>query len=254
MKVTILGSGTSSGVPRIDGNWGACDPAEPRNRRRRVSILVEHKGTRILVDTSPDLREQLLTEGGGRPSAVIWTHEHADHCHGIDDLRPFYFYGKEPIAGFARSRARAELELRFAFAFAGHQGYPPYMSCDDLPDDSAMGSIRVRAVDLPHGRISSAGLRFDAGNASLCYFTDFNILPQDAAALVENVDLWIVDAVRVAPHPTHPNLAQTLDWIEQLQPARSILTHMDQSMDYRSLCAVLPETIEPGYDGLVVTL
>jgi len=219
-----------------------------------VSILVEHEGTRILVDTSPDLREQLLAEGGGRPSAVIWTHEHADHCHGIDDLRPFYFYGKEPIAGFARPRARAELELRFAFAFAGHQGYPPYMSCDGLPDDSTMGGIRVRAVDLPHGRISSAGLRFDAGGASLCYFTDFNILPQDAAALVENVDLWIVDAVRVAPHPTHPHLAQTLEWIEQLQPARSILTHMDQSMDYRSLCAVLPETIEPGYDGLVVML
>jgi phosphoribosyl 1,2-cyclic phosphate phosphodiesterase len=254
MKVTILGSGTSSGVPRVDGNWGECDPTEPRNRRRRVSILVEHEGTRILVDTSPDLREQLLSEGGGRPSAVIWTHEHADHCHGIDDLRPFYFYGNEPIAGFARPRARAELELRFAFAFAGHQGYPPYMSCDDLPDDSTMGSIRVRSVDLPHGRISSAGLRFDAGNASLCYFTDFNILPQDAAALVENVDLWIVDAVRVAPHPTHPNLAQTLHWIEQLQPTRSILTHMDQSMDYRSLCAVLPETVEPGYDGLVVTL
>jgi phosphoribosyl 1,2-cyclic phosphate phosphodiesterase len=254
VKVTILGSGTSSGVPRIDGEWGACDPAEPRNRRRRVSILVEHEGTRILVDTSPDLREQLLAESGGRPSAVIWTHEHADHCHGIDDLRPFYFYGKEPIAGFARPRARAELELRFAFAFAGHQGYPPYMTCGELPDDIAMGGIRVRAVDLPHGRISSAGLRFDAGRKSIVYFTDFNILPDEAAALVENTDLWIVDAVRVAPHPTHPHLAQTLEWIERHRPARAILTHMDQSMDYRSLCAVLPETVEPGYDGLVVTL
>jgi phosphoribosyl 1,2-cyclic phosphate phosphodiesterase len=254
VKVTILGSGTSSGVPRVDGDWGKCDPAEPRNRRRRVSIMVEHDGTRILVDTSPDLREQLLAEGGGRPSAVIWTHEHADHCHGIDDLRPFYFYGKEPISGFARARTKTELELRFAFAFAGHQGYPPYMSCDDLADDSVMGSIRVRAVDLPHGQISSAGLRFDAGGASLCYFTDFNILPDVAAALVEGVDLWIVDAVRVAPHPTHPHLAQTLDWIERHQPRRAILTHMDQSMDYRSLCAVLPEGIEPGYDGLTVTL
>ncbi len=254
MKVTILGSGTSSGVPRIDGVWGACDPAEPRNRRRRVSILVEHEGTRILVDTSPDLREQLLAEGGGRPSAVIWTHEHADHCHGIDDLRPFYFYGKEPIAGFARPRARHELELRFAFAFAGHQGYPPYMSCGDLRDDFTLGDVRVRVVDLPHGRISSAGLRFDAAGKSIVYFTDFNILPVEASALVENADLWIVDAVRVAPHPTHPHLAQTLDWIEQLRPARAILTHMDQSMDYRSLCAVLPETVEPGYDGLVVAL
>jgi phosphoribosyl 1,2-cyclic phosphate phosphodiesterase len=254
VKVTILGSGTSSGVPRVDGDWGKCDPAEPRNRRRRVSILVEHEGTRILVDTSPDLREQLLAEGGGRPSAVIWTHEHADHCHGIDDLRPFYFYGKEPIAGFARARTRAELELRFAFAFAGHQGYPPYMSCADLADDSVLGGIRVRTVDLPHGQITSAGLRFDAGGASLCYFTDFNVLPDAAAALVESVDLWIVDAVREAPHPTHPHLARTLDWIERQQPRRAILTHMDQSMDYASLCAVLPEAVEPGYDGLAVTL
>jgi phosphoribosyl 1,2-cyclic phosphate phosphodiesterase len=241
-------------VPRVDGNWGTCDPAEPRNRRRRVSILVEHEGTRILVDTSPDLREQLLAEGGGRPTAVIWTHEHADHCHGIDDLRPFYFYGKEPIAGFARTRAKAELELRFAFAFAGHQGYPPYMSCGDLLDDSAMGGIRVRAVDLPHGQINSAGLRFDAGDGSLCYFTDFNILPDAAAALVEDVDLWIVDAVREAPHPTHPHLAQTLDWIERLQPRRAVLTHMDQTMDYLRLCAVLPEGVEPGFDGMEIIL
>ncbi len=254
MKATILGSGTSSGVPRIDGDWGVCDPREPRNRRRRVSILVEHEDTRLLVDTSPDLREQLLAEGGGRPSAVIWTHEHADHCHGIDDLRPFYFYGKAPLAGFARPRTRKELELRFAFAFAGHQGYPPYISCNDLRDDETLGSIRVRAVDLPHGQISSAGLRFDAGGRSIVYFTDFNILPEEAAVLLEGVDLWIVDAVRVAPHPTHPHLAQTLGWIEQYRPARAILTHMDQSMDYRSLSAVLPETVEPGYDGLVVTL
>jgi phosphoribosyl 1,2-cyclic phosphate phosphodiesterase len=254
MKVTILGCGTSSGVPRVDGNWGTCDPAEPRNRRRRVSIMVEHDGTRILVDTSPDLREQLLSEGGGRPNAVVWTHEHADHCHGIDDLRPFYFYGKEPIPGFARPRAKAELEFRFAFAFAGHQGYPPYMSCSGLPDDSAMGGIRVRVVDLPHGQISSAGLRFDADGKSLVYFTDFNVLPDEASALVEGVDLWIVDAVRHTPHPTHPHLAQSLAWIEALKPKRAVLTHMDQSMDYRSLCATLPEGVEPGYDGMEIVL
>jgi phosphoribosyl 1,2-cyclic phosphate phosphodiesterase len=254
VKITILGSGTSSGVPRVDGNWGDCDPTEPRNRRRRVSILVEHDGTRILVDTSPDLREQLLAEGGGRPSAVIWTHEHADHFHGIDDLRPFYFYGKDAIPGFARPRTRAELELRFAFVFAGHQGYPLYMSCRDLVDDSDIGGIRVRAVDLPHGQISSAGLRFDAGGKSVAYFTDFNAMPDDAAALVAGVDLWIVDAVRHAPHPTHPHLAQTLAWIADLTPKRAILTHMDQSMDYRTLCGTLPAEVEPGYDGLAVAL
>jgi phosphoribosyl 1,2-cyclic phosphate phosphodiesterase len=254
MKVTILGCGTSSGVPRVDGNWGTCDPNEPRNRRRRVSILVEHEGTRILVDTSPDLREQLLAEGGGRPSAVIWTHEHADHCHGIDDLRPFYFYGKEPITGFARSRTKAELEFRFAFALAGHQGYPPYVSCSDLPADSVMGGIRVRAVDLPHGRITSTGLRFDAGGKSLAYFTDFNELPDEAGALVQGIDLWIVDAVRHTPHPTHPHLAQSLAWIEVLRPKHAILTHMDQTMDYRSLREMLPAGVEPGYDGQEITL
>lgn len=254
MKVTILGCGTSSGVPRIDGEWGNCDPAEPRNRRRRVSILVEHEGTRILVDTSPDLREQLLAEGGGRPSAVIWTHEHADHCHGLDDLRPFYFYGKEPIAGFARSRTKAELEFRFAFAFAGHQAYPPYITCGDLSEDTEVGGIRVRAVDLPHGEITSAGLRFDAGGKSIAYFTDFNALPDEAAALVQGIDLWIVDACRHVPHPTHPHLAQSLAWIEALQPKRALLTHMDQTMDYRSLCETLPEGVEPGYDGQEIVL
>ena len=252
MKVTILGCGTSSGVPRIDGNWGDCDPQEPRNRRRRVSIMVEHDGTRILVDTSPDLREQLLGEGGGRPSAVIWTHEHADHCHGLDDLRPFYFYGKAPITGFARPRTKAELELRFAFAFAGHQAYPPFLRCDALSDDGEIGHLRVRAVDLPHGGITSAGLRFDAGGKSIVYFTDFNAMPDDAAALVRNGDLWIVDAVRQTPHPTHPHLAQTLGWIADLTPKRAILTHMDQSMDYRSLVAILPDGVEPGFDGMEI--
>ena len=254
MKVTILGSGTSSGVPRVDGNWGTCDPAEPRNRRRRVSILIEDDGTRILVDTSPDLREQLLAEGGGRPSAVIWTHEHADHCHGLDDLRPFYFYGKEPIPGFARPRTKAELELRFAFAFAGHQEYPPFVSCGDLADDSEIGEVRVRVADLPHGQITTAGLRFDVGGKSIAYFTDFNEMPDNAAALVRGVDVWIVDAVRHAPHPTHPHLAQTLEWIATLAPKHAILTHMDQTMDYRSLCAALPKGIEPGYDGMAVVL
>lgn len=254
MKVTILGSGTSSGVPRVDGSWGDCDPAEPRNRRRRVSIMVEHDGTRILVDTSPDLREQLLAESGGRPTAVIWTHEHADHCHGIDDLRPFYFYGKDAIPGFARERCRAELTHRFAFAFAGHQGYPPFMRCDPLPDDSSIGGVRVRVADLPHGQIDSAGLRFDAGGKSIVYFTDFNKLPEEAAALAEDCDLWIVDAVRRAPHPTHPHLAKTLDWIETLQPRRAVLTHMDQTMDYATLCAELPEGVEPGYDTMAIKL
>ena len=250
----MLGSGTSSGVPRVDGNWGRCDPLDPKNRRRRVSIMVEHGPTRILVDTSPDLRAQLLDEGGGRPTAVIWTHEHADHCHGIDDLRPFYFYGKAPIAGYARERTQAELKLRFAFAFAGHGGYPPFMRCDRLPDSMTIGDVEVRSVELPHGRITSTGLRFDAGGRSLAYFTDFNELPVDAAQLVEGIDCWIVDAVRRESHPTHPDLGKTLRWIDAARPKRAVLTHMDQSMDYATLCDELPPGVEPGYDMMSITL
>ena len=255
MKVTVLGCGTSSGVPRLDskgGDWGNCDPAEPRNRRTRVSILVEHDGTRILVDTSPDLRAQLLAEGGGRPDAVIWTHEHADHCHGIDDLRPFYFHGQAPISGYARGRARNALTSRFAFAFAGHQGYPAFLACDPLPDCMTIGSISVRVADLPHGQISSAGLRFDAGGRSIAYFTDFNDLPADAEIFLTACDVWIVDAVRRRPHPTHPHLARTLDWVARFGPTVAVLTHMDQSMDYATLCAELPPGVVPGHDGLVI--
>lgn len=257
MKAVILGCGTSSGVPRVGpggGDWGDCDPTEPRNRRRRVSIVIEHEQTRILVDTSPDLREQLLAEGGGRPTAVIWTHEHADHCHGIDDLRPFYFYGREPICGLARPRVRDELRHRFTFAFVGHQSYPPFIRCDTLADVMTIGSITVRAVDLPHGPITSTGLRFEAGGASIVYYTDFHSLPDAAAEHVRGCDLWIVDSVRRAPHPTHPHFSQALSWIAELAPKRALLTHMDQSMDYRTLLGELPEGVEPAFDGMTVTL
>jgi phosphoribosyl 1,2-cyclic phosphate phosphodiesterase len=254
MKVTILGCGTSSGVPRIDGDWGRCDPNEPRNRRRRASVLIEHDDTRILVDTSPDLREQLLAEGGERPHAVIWTHEHADHCHGLDDLRPFYFDAHRPISGYARPRVADELQFRFAFAFAGHQGYPPFLRCDPLPDILHIGGIRVDACDLPHGAITSTGLRFSANGRSIAYYTDFNELTDKAQAMVEGVDLWIVDAVRRHPHPTHPHLDQTLGWIAACRPARAVLTHMDHSMDYRSLLGELPATVEPGFDTMEIAL
>ena len=254
MKVTILGCGTSSGVPRVDGDWGACDPAEPRNRRRRVSILVEHDGQRILVDTSPDLREQLLSEGGGAPTAVIWTHEHADHCHGIDDLRPFYFRGRAAMPGYARARVLDELAFRFAFAFSGHQGYPPYVDGRLLPDTLQLGAVTVSAIDVPHGQITSTALHFEAAGKTLAYFTDFHALPDDALALATDVDLWIVDAVRRQPHPTHPHLAQALAWIAAADPERAILTHMDQSMDYRTLLSELPPGVEPAYDGMSIVL
>jgi len=241
-------------VPRVGNDWGDCDPNEPRNRRSRSSIIVEHQGFSLLVDTTPDLREQFLKANAKRPDAVIWTHEHADHCHGIDDLRPFCFYGGDPIPGFARLRTQNELTLRFAFAFAGHQGYPPYLTVDPLGDVTRFGPLTVFVKDLPHGKIDTAGLRFECSGRSLTYTTDFHTLPAEAEALVADTDVWIVDAARHRPHPTHPHLAMTLGWIEKLRPPRSILTHMDQSMDYAALRAMLPSGVEPAYDGMVIDL
>jgi phosphoribosyl 1,2-cyclic phosphate phosphodiesterase len=254
MKLTVLGCGTSFGVPRIGNHWGACDPAEPRNRRRRVSILVEHEATRILVDTSPDLREQLLEAGVERLDAVIWTHDHADHCHGIDDLRAVFHARGGPVPGLARAEALATLRARFGYAFQGKGGYPAVVDGMVLPDEAAFGPIRVRVVDQPHGAVTSAGLRFDAGGNSIAYSTDCNELTDDMAKLFEGVDVWVVDALRRRPHPTHPHLEQTLRWVDAVRPGRAILTHMDNSMDYRSLLAELPPGVEPGYDGLEIAL
>jgi len=254
VKVRILGCGTSSGVPRVGGDWGQCDRAEPRNRRRRVSILVSYGETRILVDTSPDLREQLLDAEVSDIEAVIWTHDHADHCHGIDDLRQLYFSRGRPVAGYARPDALDLLRRRFGYAFEGFGGYPAVVEANLLPNHVNLGGISVRAVDQPHGPITSAGLRFDAGGLSIGYSTDFNILTDDMATVFEGLDLWIVDALRRRPHPTHPHLADTLEWIRALAPKRAILTHMDNSMDYRTLCAELPAGVEPGFDGMEVDL
>jgi len=254
MKVRILGCGTSSGVPRIGNDWGSCDPAEPRNRRGRVSILVEHEETRILVDTGPDLREQLLNAEVTRVSAVLWTHDHADHCHGIDDLRQLFHAQGSPVAGYSRPDTLATLEERFAYIFEGKGGYPPVATAEVLPDRLRIGGIDVAVVDQPHGDITSAGLRFDAGGASIGYSTDANGLTEEMESLFQGVDVWIVDALRQRPHPTHAHLDETLGWIDAVQPKRAILTHMDQSMDYRTLLAELPEGVEPGYDGMEVML
>ena len=253
MRVRILGSGTSSGVPRIGNDWGACDPAEPRNRRSRASILVEHDGTRILVDTSPDMREQLLAAGVGSVDAIIWTHDHADHCHGIDDVRQLFHAAGRPVRGLARPATLAAIEQRFTYAFSGRQGYPPTIAGEELIDRLTIGGITVRVVDQPHGNITSAGLRFEAGGGSIGYATDFHELTPAMAALYGGLDVWIVDALRHAPHPTHPTVAQVLDWIAALRPARSAFVHMDHSMDYATQRALLPDGVEPGYDGLILS-
>lgn len=254
MKLRILGCGTSSGVPRIGNDWGECDPAEPRNRRSRVSILIEHDDTRILVDTSPDLREQLLSARTTGLDAVIWTHDHADHCHGIDDLRQVFHARRAPVPGYARAATLSALRHRFDYVFAGKDGYPAVVAATELPDMMRVGDVTIHVTDQPHGTIVSAGLRFATDHKSICYATDFNILTNDMIELYQDCDVLVIDALRRAPHPTHPTLDQALEWIALLRPGRAILTHMDQSMDYRTLVAELPPGVEPGYDGLEVIL
>lgn len=254
MKLRILGCGTSFGVPRIGNDWGACDPHEPKNRRRRVSILVSHGGTSILVDTSPDLREQLLEAGAAGVDAVIWTHDHADHCHGIDDLRQVFHARGAPVPGFARRETLQALRTRFGYVFEGKGGYPAIVAAALLADRMEIGGIEVRVADQPHGAITSAGLRFEAGGRSIGYSTDCNHLTNDMKTLFDGVDLWVVDALRRNPHPTHPHLELALEWVRTIRPRRAILTHMDNSMDYRALLDELPKGVEPGFDGMEIDL
>jgi phosphoribosyl 1,2-cyclic phosphate phosphodiesterase len=254
MEVRILGCGTSSGVPRVGNDWGTCDPLQPRNRRRRVSILVSHEKAKILVDTGPDLREQLLDANVAGVDGVIWTHDHADHCHGIDDLRQLFHARGRPVTGFARQDTLDVLLHRFGYAFDGKSGYPAVVEGNLLPDHLNLGGISVQTVDQPHGSITSAGLRFDAGGKTIVYSTDFHELTEQMAVRFEGADLWIVDALRRRPHPTHPHLALVLEWVEQLKPKRTVLTHLDNTMDYDTLIEELPDGVEPGYDNMVVAL
>jgi phosphoribosyl 1,2-cyclic phosphate phosphodiesterase len=255
LTLTILGCGTSSGVPRIGGDWGACDPADPRNRRLRASILVESAETRILVDTGPDMRDQLIRAGVGRIDAILWTHDHADHCHGIDDVRQLAQHGNAPVRAYARQQTMDLLKHRFAYAFDGRPGYPPILIGAPLPNATLwIGDIAIDAVDQPHGDIFSTGFRFVSGRSSVGYSTDFHEVTDQMIDLFSGSDIWIADALRERPHPTHAHLALTLAAAERIKPGRTILTHMDNSMDYKTLAASLPIRVEPGYDGQSVIL
>jgi phosphoribosyl 1,2-cyclic phosphate phosphodiesterase len=250
VRVTVLGCGTSGGVPRADGHWGACDPTEPRNRRRRASILVERAGRTLIVDTSPDLREQCLAQGVRRIDAVLYTHDHADHTHGIDDLRSFAFAqdGRVPVWGTANTLAT--LAERFGYIFASHGGYPAICEAHQIDGPFSAAGIAVRPFEQRHGRVTSLGFRF----GPLAYSTDLNGLDEAAFAVLDGIEVWIVDALRREPHPTHAHLEMTLGWIARVQPRRAILTHMTWGMDYRTLLDSLPTGIEPAYDGLTITL
>lgn len=255
LRVTVLGCATSSGVPRIGNDWGSCDPAEPRNRRTRASMMVESDQTRILVDTGPDLREQLLAARVAHLDAVLWTHDHADHSHGLDDLRQVAQAMRATVRGYAHAKTVEAIRTRFAYAFDGRPNYPAIISLDPLPPEGfRIGDIDIRHVDQPHGDIWSSGFRFEHGGVSVGYATDFHDVTPAMRALYAGVDLWVVDALRERPHPTHAHLALTLSEIEVVKARRAVLTHMDNSMDYRSLCASLPPNVEPAYDGMTVAV
>lgn len=251
MKLLMLGSGTSSGVPRVGNDWGACDPAEPRNRRSRVSIIVEgDDGARLLVDTSPDLRHQLLDNGIDRIDAVFWTHDHADHCHGIDDLRALRYGRSGPLPGFAADETVRRLRQRFGYAFAGQYGYPTIVNLDTLDRLRMFAGIFISSCQMPHGPAQSTAFRFDQAGRSIVYATDFSEVSSEMLALFADVDVLVVDCLRRDPHPTHANLAAALDLARRCRAHRTVLTHLDKSMDYRSLCHEVPEGVIVGYDGL----
>jgi phosphoribosyl 1,2-cyclic phosphate phosphodiesterase len=255
----MLGSGTSSGVPRLGGpdgagDWGLCDPSEPRNRRRRVSVLVEYDDTTILIDAGPDLREQLLSARVRHLDGVFLTHDHADHAHGIDDLRQIFHAMGTPVACYASNATWKILKKRFNYVFEGTEFYPATCIANTLNGEVQIGGMTITPFEQNHGNIDSTGYRIVAAGRAMAYSTDVKALDARADAGLTALDLWIVDALRRNPHPTHSHLDQTLGWIAKYRPAHAVLTHMDQSMDYRTLCAELPPGIEPGYDGLTITL
>ncbi len=257
LKVTILGCGSSGGVPRPALGWGACDPNDPKNRRRRCSLLVERgseRRTRVLVDTSPDLREQLLDAEVDWLDAVFYTHEHADHTHGIDDLRGLFIHKRRELDAYVDEPTSRVLHARFGYCFVQPPGsnYPPIMKEHRLTPGKPVeivgegGAITVLPFLQDHGDIPSLGLRF----GPVAYSCDLVDLPADSLPLLADLDLWIVDALRDRPHPSHFSVDQALTWIERVKPKHAILTNMHADLDYATLKSRLPPHVEPAYDGL----
>jgi len=255
---TLLGSGSSGGVPRVGGDWGVCDPAEPRNRRLRCSALVQAFGadgeaTNVLIDTSPDLREQLLAAEVGHLDAILYSHDHADQSHGIDDVRPIFIRQRKPIPTYLSAETRSTLTKRFAYCFEGKGGYPSILDLQDelvplkpVKIEGAGGALDFIPLDMEHGRIRCLGFRM--GN--LAYCNDVNGLPEETLDALQGVETLVIDALRYTPHPSHANLDQALEWIEQVAPSQAVLTNMHVDMDYQTLCRELPAGVAPGYDGL----
>ena len=258
LEVRILGCGSSGGVPRLGGEdgagyWGACDPANPKNRRSRCSILVRQDGAQLLVDTSPDLREQLLRARVTKLDGVLITHEHADQLHGIDDLRVLYLLNRQRIGLWSDAAGLRGVRAKFNYVLQTPEGseYPPICDAHEIAEpfgDFAIAGIPVRAFGVGHGRIRSLGFRF----GPIAYCPDADALDDAAFAALEGVECWIVDALRHTPHPSHAHVERTLEWIARVKPRHAVLTNMHVDLDYEALKAMLPAGVEPAYDGMVV--
>lgn len=268
IEARILGCGSSGGVPRLGGpdgtgNWGVCDPDNPKNRRSRCSLLVSSKNdqgaTNVLVDTSPDMRQQLLDARVTNLDGVLITHGHADQLHGMDDLRVLTIKNHARIDVWFDRTTKADVMQKFGYCYVKAPGsdYPPILNAHEIAEPfaefaiaGAGGAIPVRAFGQRHGTIRSLGFRF--GN--LAYSSDVHDLDEAALAALEGVECWIVDALRRTPHPSHFHLERTLEWVGKVSPRRAILTNMHVDMDYQTLVRELPPGVEPGYDGMTVTL
>ncbi len=255
LRFTILGCGSSGGVPRLGGHWGACDPDNPKNRRRRCSMLIERiEGdgiTRVLIDTSPDLREQMLDAGVGKLNGVVFTHEHADHVHGLDDLRMIVFNQRKRLPVWADGKTSDALISRFGYAFVQPEGspYPPILNLKSINGPVTVwgdgGDVVLEPFQVGHGAIDSLGFKI----GPLAYLPDVAEIYDDAWPVIKSADTWVVDALRREPHPTHTHLDQTLGWIKKSGVRQGVLTNMHIDMDYETVQAETPDNVSLAYDG-----
>ncbi|WP_434051810.1 MAG: MBL fold metallo-hydrolase [Roseibium sp.] len=262
VRLTILGCGSSAGVPRIGNDWGACDPNEPRNRRRRCSLLVEKRGeygcTTVLIDTGPDLREQMLTENVSHVDAVLYTHAHADHLHGIDDLRAFWLLSRRrtPVYMDKETHQRALEAFRYCFEKPESSNYPPILEHHLIGDGKPVeivgdgGTLTFEPITVTHGDIDALGYRID--NAA--YIPDVSDISETALKSLKKLDILILDCLRRTPHPSHFCLEDALRWTERIKPKDAVFTNLHCDLDYMELSNELPETIQPAYDGLQIDL
>jgi len=258
LRFTILGCGSSGGVPRLGGHWGDCDPNEPRNARRRCSMLIERETeagvTRVLIDTSPDLRAQLLDAGIGALDAVVYTHAHADHVHGIDDLRMIVFNMRQRLPVYADGDTQNALYSRFGYAFVQPEDspYPPILDMHTIDGPFEIegdgGSIPLVPFKVGHGSIDALGLRV----GDLAYLPDVAEIPEEVWPTLEGLDCWVLDALRRTPHPTHAHLDLALEWIARAAPRRAVLTNMHIDLDYATVAGETPAHVTPAFDGMVI--